>query len=89
VDGNGVTRREFDKLETKVDVLYDKGSPQLRALERELETEMRNMHDDFKELQGAVDRRLQSVYRVAVGILIALVGGLITLLTALASGAFQ
>lgn len=89
MDGNGVTRREFDKLEWKVDVLYDKGSPQLRALERELETEMRNMHDDFKELQAAVDRRLQSVYRVAVGILIALVGGLITLLTALASGAFQ
>lgn len=77
------SRREFDRLEARVDLLYDKGTPHGRVLESEL----KNLRKDLQELERTVDRRLSNMTKVGVGILTALLGGLVSLLTALGTGA--
>jgi len=83
-EGNGVSRREFDRLESRVDLVYDKGSPQVRALEVRMEIELRGVREDIQEQ----NRRLVSIARLGWSILIALIVGLVSLLTAVSQGLF-
>lgn len=83
-EGNGVSRREFDRLESRVDLVYDKGSPQVRALEVRMEIELRGVREDIQEQ----NRRLAAIARLGWSILIALIVGLVSLLTAVSQGLF-
>lgn len=83
-EGNGVSRREFDRLESRVDLVFDKGSPQVRALEVRMEIELRGVREDIQEQ----NRRLASIARLGWSILIALIVGLVSLLTAVSQGLF-
>ena len=76
---NGVSRREFDRLERRVD---DLASTDVGRLQERID----GIRSEMNKLEQTVDRRLSNITRVGVGILLALIGGLITLLTALASG---
>lgn len=79
---NGVSRREFDRLEQRVDQITREGSPAVARMQDRID----GLREDMHQLEQTVDRRLSNITRVGVGILLALIGGLITLLTALASG---
>lgn len=83
-EGNGVTRREFDRLESRVDLLFDKGSPQVQALERQIAIELREIRDDVRD----VNRRIANLFRLGWALLMALIVGLVSLLSVVASGSF-
>lgn len=94
MDGNGVTRREFDRLEARVDLIYMQGSPQVRELHATMNTEVQalrretarveaTVEADLRGLREATDKRLSTLTRIAVGIFLALFTGMFAAITAL------
>lgn len=67
-----ITRREFGKLELRVDKINEYGTPHGQVLRRDLDA-----------LVKSVDKRLANLTRIGIGILLALIGGLISLVTIL------
>lgn len=94
---NGVTRREFDRLEQRVQTIETTGTPVLREMERRVTVienhgspmvgrmvdRIKNVHEDVVALEKKVDALSRAFWTLVVIVLT----GMVSLIVALASGA--
>ena len=77
MDGNGVTRREYDRLDAKVSRIDEMGTRQVGVL-MERVTEQR---EDIKDLRRKLDNNTRALWGLAVVLLVGSLGIVATLLT--------
>lgn len=74
---NGVTRREFDRLDKKVSAIDQGGTRKVGIIEERI-TEQR---EDIKDLRTKLDNNTRALWGLAVVLLVGTVGIISTLLT--------
>lgn len=76
-EGNGVTRREFDRLEGRIDTESNRRSQQIERLDREGSRalgELRVQLQDLKEDVRALDNSLTWLIRAIAGVIFIIIG---------------
>jgi hypothetical protein len=77
MEGNGVTRREFERLDMKVSRIDEGGTRKVGILEER----QREMRDDVKDLRTKLDNNTRALWGLAVVLLVGTIGIISTLLT--------
>lgn len=77
MEGNGVTRREFDRLDNKVSRIDEHGSREVGVIKEQI----KEIRVDVGKVERKLDKNTAALWALAVVLLVGTVGIISTLLT--------